>query len=193
MNDEINPKHYKSDPSGVECIEITEHRDFCIGNAIKYLWRAGLKVSTVPVADEITDLKKAIWYIERKIKALEAGAETTQVSDNITRRRPVIIESPYSGDVARNRRYLQSAIRDCLRRGETPYASHQMLTDALDDNIPEQRELGISAGFAMRDLLVSQGATVAFYIDHGMSSGMLRSNKTLPRTAAIAFRILGER
>lgn len=193
MNDEINPKHYKSDPSGVECIEITEHRDFCIGNAIKYLWRAGLKVSTVPVADEITDLKKAIWYIERKIKALEAGAETTQASDNIARRRPVIIESPYSGDVARNKRYLQAAIRDCLRRGETPYASHQMLTDALDDNIPEQRELGISAGFAMRDLLVSQGATVAFYIDHGMSSGMLRSNKTLPRTAAITFRILGER
>lgn len=193
MNDEINPKHYKSDPSGVECIEITEHRDFCIGNAIKYLWRAGLKVSTIPVADEITDLKKAIWYIERKIKALEARAETTQASDNITRRRPVIIESPYSGDVVRNKRYLQAAIRDCLRRGETPYASHQMLTDALDDNIPEQRELGISAGFAMRDLLVSQGATVAFYIDHGMSSGMLRSNKTLPRTAAIAFRILGER
>lgn len=193
MNDEINPKHYKSDPSGVECIEITEHRDFCIGNAIKYLWRAGLKVSTIPVADEITDLKKAIWYIERKIKALEARAETPQASDNITRRRPVIIESPYSGDVVRNKRYLQAAIRDCLRRGETPYASHQMLTDALDDNIPEQRELGISAGFAMRDLLVSQGATVAFYIDHGMSSGMLRSNKTLPRTAAIAFRILGER
>lgn len=193
MNDEINPKHYKSDPSGVECIEITEHRDFCIGNAIKYLWRAGLKVSTIPVADEITDLKKAIWYIERKIKALEARAETTQASDNIARRRPVIIESPYSGDVVRNKRYLQAAIRDCLRRGETPYASHQMLTDALDDNIPEQRELGISAGFAMRDLLVSQGATVAFYIDHGMSSGMLRSNKTLPRTAAITFRILGER
>lgn len=81
-NDATNPEHYKSDPSGVECIEITEHRDFCIGNAIKYLWRAGLKVSTVPVADEITDLKKAIWYIERKIKLLEARAETTQASDN---------------------------------------------------------------------------------------------------------------
>lgn len=107
--------------------------------------------------------------------------------------KPVVIESPFAGDTRRNKAYLQAAILDCLRRGETPYASHQMLTDALDDNIPEQRELGINAGFAMRDLLVSQGATVAFYIDHGMSSGMLRSKKTLPSTAAIAFRILGER
>lgn len=80
-DDEINPEHYKSDPSGVECIEITEHRDFCIGNAIKYLWRAGLKVSTVPVADEITDLRKAIWYIERKIKLLEAKLLEARAKD----------------------------------------------------------------------------------------------------------------
>ena len=42
--DPVNhPTHYTSDPSGVECIEITRHRNFNIGNAIKYLWRAGLK------------------------------------------------------------------------------------------------------------------------------------------------------
>lgn len=69
MENSINPKHYKSHPSGVECIEITQHHDFCIGNAIKYLWRAGLKDSN----KEIEDLEKAIWYINNKIKLLKNG------------------------------------------------------------------------------------------------------------------------
>ena len=67
MKDNINPDHYKSHPSGVECIEITKHHDFCIGNAIKYLWRAGLKDSS----KEIEDLEKAIWYINMKIQTLK--------------------------------------------------------------------------------------------------------------------------
>lgn len=67
MKDNINPEHYKSHPSGVECIEITKHHDFCIGNAIKYLWRAGLKDSS----KEIEDLEKAIWYINMKIETLK--------------------------------------------------------------------------------------------------------------------------
>ncbi len=67
-NDVVNhPKHYTSHPSGVECIDITEHMDFCIGNAIKYLWRAGLKDEET----NIIDLQKAIFYINRKIKLLE--------------------------------------------------------------------------------------------------------------------------
>ena len=42
--DQVNhPMHYISDPSGVECIQITRHRNFNIGNAFKYIWRAGLK------------------------------------------------------------------------------------------------------------------------------------------------------
>jgi hypothetical protein len=68
-NDMVNhPKHYTSDPSGVECIDITRHRNFNTGNAIKYLWRAGLK-------DEkktIEDLKKAIFYISDEINRLES-------------------------------------------------------------------------------------------------------------------------
>lgn len=73
-NDNVNhPKHYTSHPSGVECIEITKHYDFCIGNAIKYIWRAGLKSEQGYSSDEkqIEDLKKAIWYIQEKIKMLE--------------------------------------------------------------------------------------------------------------------------
>lgn len=62
-----HPSHYTEHPSGVECIQITEHMNFCRGNAIKYLWRSGLK----DTSKEIEDLKKAIWYIEREIKLLE--------------------------------------------------------------------------------------------------------------------------
>ena len=49
MNDKFNiivdqvnhPAHYTSDPSGIECIQITRHRNFNIGNAFKYLWKIG--------------------------------------------------------------------------------------------------------------------------------------------------------
>ena len=60
MTDSVNhPKHYAKHPSEVECIQITEHMSFCLGNAVKYIWRAGEKENS------IEDLKKAIWYIER--------------------------------------------------------------------------------------------------------------------------------
>lgn len=56
------PPHYTNHPSGVECITITEHMGFCIGNAIKYLWRADEK------GNAIEDLEKARWYIDREIQ-----------------------------------------------------------------------------------------------------------------------------
>jgi hypothetical protein len=62
-----HPPHYKSHPSGVECIQITEHMSFCLGNAVKYIWRADLK------GDAIEDLRKAQWYIEREIARRERG------------------------------------------------------------------------------------------------------------------------
>lgn len=84
MPDMVNhPSHYTSDPSGVECITVTRHRNFNVGNAIKYLWRAGMKKpdpKTVPGAaismmkaepeKEIEDLKKARWYIADEIERL---------------------------------------------------------------------------------------------------------------------------
>ena len=70
MHDNVNhPKHYTSHPSGVECIEITEHFNFCIGNAIKYLWRAGLK------GEQVEDLRKARWYIDREIARILNNAD----------------------------------------------------------------------------------------------------------------------
>lgn len=69
--DAVNhPSHYNSDPSGVECIEITRHRNFNIGAAFKYLWRAGLKedASLDSLEKEIEDLEKAIFHIKDEIK-----------------------------------------------------------------------------------------------------------------------------
>lgn len=61
--DAVNhPPHYTSHPSGVECIQVTEHMSFCLGNAVKYIWRADEKENA------IEDLKKARWYIDREIK-----------------------------------------------------------------------------------------------------------------------------
>lgn len=62
MADLVNhPPHYTQHPSGVECIQITEHMGFCLGNAVKYIWRADLK------GNDIEDLQKARFYIDREI------------------------------------------------------------------------------------------------------------------------------
>jgi len=66
MSDPVNnPRHYKSHPSGVECITVVEHMGFNLGNAIKYIWRADLK------ADALEDLRKACWYLDREIAKRE--------------------------------------------------------------------------------------------------------------------------
>lgn len=65
-----HPEHYKQHPSGVECITITEHFGFNLGNAIKYIWRAGHK------DDAIKDLRKAQWYISRELERLTRHEES---------------------------------------------------------------------------------------------------------------------
>ena len=59
-----HPDHYNQHPAGIECIDVVEEFNFNIGNAIKYLWRAGLK------GDASEDLKKAVWYVNREIERL---------------------------------------------------------------------------------------------------------------------------
>ena len=61
-----HPKHYNQHPAGIECIDIIRHYTCDIANAIKYLWRAGLKpeMGKEDAEKEIEDLKKALWYIE---------------------------------------------------------------------------------------------------------------------------------
>lgn len=87
-----------------------------------------------------------------------------------TNARRVIVESPFAGDVAVNRAYAVACVRDCLLRGEAPFASHLLSTEALDDTIESEREHGITAGFAWRS---SSDATVV-YTDRGISGGMRR-------------------
>lgn len=70
MSDSINnPPHYTQHPSGIECIQITEHMNFNLGNAVKYIWRCGLK------GDEIEDLEKAVLYLNREIDRRKAAME----------------------------------------------------------------------------------------------------------------------
>lgn len=65
--DVTNPSHYRSHPSGIECIQITEHMNFNLGNAVKYIWRAGLKSDATA-----EDLAKARWYLDREIKRISS-------------------------------------------------------------------------------------------------------------------------
>lgn len=89
-NDQVNhPKHYTSDPSGIECIDVTRHRNFNIGNAIKYLWRAGLKIDAdkSSINKQIEDLEKAVWYIVDEIHRL--GGRCTVKTDSINTCLPI--------------------------------------------------------------------------------------------------------
>jgi Protein of unknwon function (DUF3310) len=71
MSDTVNhPKHYTSHASGVECIDVAEHMNFNLGNALKYIWRADHK-------NGIEDLKKAAWYINREIARLQPSSPET--------------------------------------------------------------------------------------------------------------------
>jgi hypothetical protein len=105
--------------------------------------------------------------------------------------RRVVIESPFAGDVDKNKRYLRACMRDCVLRGETPYASHGLLTQegVLRDEVPEERELGIRAGFAWRPVA---DATV-IYVDLGVSGGMYYGiEDALKINSPIEYRVLGK-
>lgn len=84
--------------------------------------------------------------------------------------RLVVVESPYAGNVELNMHYLRACMADCLARGEAPFASHGLYTQAgvLDDTIPEERAKGMAAGFAWNTVA---HATVV-YTDRGISGGM---------------------
>jgi murein DD-endopeptidase MepM/ murein hydrolase activator NlpD len=84
----------------------------------------------------------------------------------------VVIESPYSGNVDRNVSYARSCLRDCLKNGEAPIASHLLYTQdgVLDDGIQKERELGIRAGFAWN----KHAEYVVVYRDYGITPGMQR-------------------
>lgn len=65
-----NPSHYRNHLSGVECIDVVRHLPFNVGNAIKYLWRAGDKGGPEKLRE---DLEKALWYIQDAIDSPKSG------------------------------------------------------------------------------------------------------------------------
>lgn len=91
-----HPPHYNDHPSGVECIDIVEHYNFNIGNAMKYLWRAGLK------GDEQSDILKAQWYINREIgRRQKFAVRTDSPSGDATSDQPVQVppgSSPFAAE-----------------------------------------------------------------------------------------------
>ena len=78
-----HPAHYNASPSGVECIVVAEHMTFNLGNALKYIWRAGHKVSL------LEDLKKARWYLDREI------ARTQKLDEQEATRAVAIMRNQY--------------------------------------------------------------------------------------------------
>lgn len=82
-----HPEHYNSDPSGIECIEKVRQMNFNVGNAVKYLWRNGLKDGN----SNIQDLKKAIWYLNDEISRINSKEEVKKIN---------------SLDVAKHRNFL---------------------------------------------------------------------------------------
>lgn len=87
----------------------------------------------------------------------------------------VILESPYAGEIERNVTYARRAIKDCLKLGESPIASHLLFTQEgiLNDLDPAERALGIAAGIAWRKVC----DYAVFYEDYGYSAGMLEAFK----------------
>lgn len=83
----------------------------------------------------------------------------------------VILESPYAGEIERNTIYARRAMRDCIERGEAPFASHLLYTQPgiLDENNPEERKLGIEAGYEWWSAVTK----IVFYADYGFSNGMM--------------------
>lgn len=82
----------------------------------------------------------------------------------------VLVESPFAGEVEKNINYARACMRDCLLKGEAPYASHLLYTQdkVLDDNITEERALGIEAGLYWGKC----ADKTVVYTDRGISKGM---------------------
>lgn len=103
-----------------------------------------------------------------------------------------IVESPYAGSLGErleNLAYLQRCCRDCLERKEVPFASHGFFTNFLDDADKEDREIGLTAGYAMWHA----ATRIAFYCDRGFSSGMKRALDRATKSGhVIEYRVLDE-
>jgi hypothetical protein len=129
---------------------------------------AMLLKSAFPAADFEPDAVRR--FVRNNWRSLSSAAHRIHRRASADHMKRVILESPYAGDVERNVAYARAALRDSLRRGEAPIASHLLYTQpgVLDDSVPEERRLGIDAGLEWGEVAE---ATVV-YEDLGISPGM---------------------
>lgn len=132
-----------------------------------------------------TDPGRLAWWLKLQRDAFPSN-NARRVTVRIIEDRPgepipVVVESPFKGDdwkdLERNQAYLERCLLDSIDRGETPYASHKMLTTCLDDRNPEERAKGIAAGLVWRRLAAKR----VFYTDLGWSSGMTAARELYDR------------
>lgn len=132
------PKHYNDHPSGVECIEIVEHMTFNLGNAVKYMWRGGLKIS-----DPTQDYEKALWYVRREFERVPVVLPTPRQIDFFREamrqddraRRVLARPSPWCEPIRKTIGYVIDVhccgdLTESIRLHER---SIQCLTTAIDD------------------------------------------------------------
>jgi hypothetical protein len=123
------PSHYTSHSSGVECIEIAQGMPFCLGNALKYVWRAGKKDPEAATED----VKKAIWYLHRQISFEMAEEERWRMPADLVGKALKVMESMEDVEI--------NLLGGFLRRLIRPYEQSRGEID-----------LGDLANFLMREL-----------------------------------------
>jgi len=121
------------------------------------------------VAARATAAEREVIVLRREVSRLERAVANRPK----TSIRAVIVESPFAGDVQGNLEYLFMVFSDCVLRGESPYASHAILTTCLNDLDRGHRALGLLLGEAWRP----RADLTAFYTDRGWSEGMLRAKR----------------
>lgn len=100
----------------------------------------------------------------------------------------VVLESPFAGDRERNLEYARACMRDSIKRGEAPFASHMLYPAVLDDQVPAERSLGMEAGFAWLSCALSS----VVYTDLGISPGMAKGIAIAEEYGiAVEYRSLG--
>lgn len=140
-HDPVNhPEHYTSHPSGIECIQITEHMGFNLGNATKYVWRADLK------GDAIENLEKAVWYIQREIERRKALAQQSDTEANpVTRAAEAIFGRPLPEGVRAQqiktlRHLALQRVREQVRAGTETAAMRRINASEAAGNDTELRD-----------------------------------------------------
>jgi len=122
VSDSVNqPSHYTAHPGGIECIDLVEQLGFCQGNAIKYLWRAGLK------GDALEDLRKARWYVDRFVNSGTARYIEEDVQPG------GLLEAVAKG-------FLDGRVAAAITFIAEGYAEHQSLALKLIDELIAERE-----------------------------------------------------